>query len=267
MPLPQFLKDQYSSREGKAQAPQTQSMPQGDTIQSMSLLPPQAHESTRRRTDPEVLRSFGTAYGMSREDAEAQAVFKTKQEHERVLAEAAQSPYLGVDHIRRMEGTKTDPNTGRYVQFPDPAGYPVIGYGHLLSKEELASKQVKIGNDLVHFGEGLTKDQVEALLQQDTSFHTRHAKQVVEEAGSDWEKLPKQMQIVAQDLTYQVGPQGFRKYKPLLAAMREGDWNKARQHVKRSYIDPSTGKRVPDTRRTRHAQALIDDLLRQVNNK
>lgn len=52
-------------------------------------------------------------------------------------------------------------------QYLDSAGLPTIGVGHLLTPEERASKQIKIGTTTVSTTATLTDAQVNALLMQD----------------------------------------------------------------------------------------------------
>lgn len=51
--------------------------------------------------------------------------------------------------------------------YKDSAGLPTIGVGHLLTKSELASGQIFIGGKAVSYTQGLTREQVDALLSQD----------------------------------------------------------------------------------------------------
>lgn len=49
----------------------------------------------------------------------------------------------------------------------DSAGLPTIGCGHLLTKDELRSGKIKIGNEFVKYENGLTNLQIDQLLHQD----------------------------------------------------------------------------------------------------
>lgn len=66
----------------------------------------------------------------------------------------------GTDHLIKIEGVKK-------YQYLDSAGFPTIGVGHLLTKDEISSGKIHIGKDIVHYRNGLSDDQVEKLLIQD----------------------------------------------------------------------------------------------------
>ena len=50
--------------------------------------------------------------------------------------------------------------------YRDLAGLPTIGVGHLLTQDELYSGKIYINGEPVRYGEGLTEDQIIALLGQ-----------------------------------------------------------------------------------------------------
>jgi lysozyme len=51
--------------------------------------------------------------------------------------------------------------------YKDSAGLPTIGVGHLLTKSELSSGKITLNGVPVKYGNGLTEQQVTALLEQD----------------------------------------------------------------------------------------------------
>jgi len=51
--------------------------------------------------------------------------------------------------------------------YKDSAGLPTIGVGHLLTKSELSSGKIKIGNEIIKYEGGLTHEQIVNLLSQD----------------------------------------------------------------------------------------------------
>lgn len=51
--------------------------------------------------------------------------------------------------------------------YKDPVGLLTIGYGHLLTRSELASGKIVIGGESVCWRDGLTPDQANTLLRQD----------------------------------------------------------------------------------------------------
>lgn len=51
--------------------------------------------------------------------------------------------------------------------YKDSAGYPTIGVGHLLTKDELASGEIFINGQVVRYLHGITQEQAIDLLEQD----------------------------------------------------------------------------------------------------
>lgn len=62
--------------------------------------------------------------------------------------------------LKRLEGV-------RYGVYLDASGFPTIGVGHLLTQSERASGKIRIGRKPVEYADGLSQDDVEALLTQD----------------------------------------------------------------------------------------------------
>lgn len=104
----------------------------------------------------------------------------------------------------------------------DPVGLPTIGYGHLLTRSELSSGKVLIGGVNVRWCNGLTEEQVNLLLAQDT-----------EEAQAAIRKYidPEIMQNMNQaqydalvSFVFNVGSGAFRS-STLLKRIRAGDFD------------------------------------------
>lgn len=62
--------------------------------------------------------------------------------------------------LTMLEGSRRD-------VYNDPAGLPTIGVGHLLTPSERTSGKIYIDGEPVYYREGLTHEQVDALLAQD----------------------------------------------------------------------------------------------------
>lgn len=62
----------------------------------------------------------------------------------------------------------------------DVAGLPTIGVGHLLTKDELSSEQIMIGDKAIDYTGGLTEQQVYDLLGQDLARFERAVNDSVE---------------------------------------------------------------------------------------
>jgi lysozyme len=66
----------------------------------------------------------------------------------------------GIEILMESEGL-------RLKQYDDEADLQTIGIGHLLTRQELASGVICCGDDCLHFGDGITRDQAIALYQSD----------------------------------------------------------------------------------------------------
>ena len=66
----------------------------------------------------------------------------------------------GLQQLKQWEGFKPK-------MYKDAAGLPTIGVGHLLKKDELASSTITILGVPVKYADGLSEEQVTALLGQD----------------------------------------------------------------------------------------------------
>lgn len=61
----------------------------------------------------------------------------------------------------------------RLKVYRDVAGFPTIGIGHLLSRDEATSGKIRIRGEPVRYAEGLTEPQVLDLLAQDIERYER----------------------------------------------------------------------------------------------
>jgi len=66
----------------------------------------------------------------------------------------------GIKKLMEWEGVKSK-------IYPDTAGLPTIGVGHLLTKDELHSGKISILGKPVHYRDGLSEQQIRDLLKQD----------------------------------------------------------------------------------------------------
>lgn len=106
--------------------------------------------------------------------------------------------HLGEDHLISLEGMILE-------EYKDSAGYPTIGVGHLLTPSELASKKIKIGDELVDYTNGLTKLQVWQLLAKDVSW-------AVKAVNDDVHVPLNQNQFDSLvSFVFNTGAEGFRK--------------------------------------------------------
>jgi lysozyme len=68
----------------------------------------------------------------------------------------------------------------RSLAYRDAAGYLTIGVGHMLTKAELSSGKIVIGDDAVRWGDGLSDEQIGQLFQQDLEVYERAVDQAVD---------------------------------------------------------------------------------------
>jgi lysozyme len=66
----------------------------------------------------------------------------------------------GIRLLKDLEGSRAQ-------AYKDSAGLLTIGIGHLLTKDELSSGEILLGDTTVQWRQGLTDTQIESLLRQD----------------------------------------------------------------------------------------------------
>lgn len=137
--------------------------------------------------------------------------------HARKVSEA------GLDFIARHEGTRTE-------AYRDPAGYWTIGIGHLLTKDELHSGKLEIGEQVFRWREGITQAQAQTLLREDlaiaedcvyTQLGTKRA----------WYLSQNRFDALV-SLVFNIGCRAFQR-STLLRTLREGDYDGVPAQIKR----------------------------------
>jgi len=123
----------------------------------------------------------------------------------------------GLNFIAKWEGTGPI-RGGKFFVYKDVAGYPTIGHGHLLTRDELSSGKINIGNSIIRYYNGLTKNEVLGLLDQDSD--------IAENAVNKYTKVSlTQNQFNALvSFTFNVGTHAFRK-STLLKVLNRGLYN------------------------------------------
>lgn len=154
---------------------------------------------------------------------------------------------------------------GRYFPHASPeGGTDTIGFGHKLTQQEIDSKTITLSDGTaLDYSNGLAPDEAQRLMEDDFQ---QAASQVEQEwnkhHGSDvrFSNLPSKYQDTLASLAFNVGSlaRGNSWDWPKLArAMKEGDEETIRQEMMTSFVDPSSGERLPlRTRRDRLADAL-----------
>jgi len=150
----------------------------------------------------------------------------------------------GTVEVHRKEGNFRGPEGAeRFYLFTGPAGYPLIGYGHLITKEELESGI---------FRDGLSEDEAYELLRKDVQ---RAVDEAEEHFGKDgWAAMGQAQKDAIVDHFYVLGPgdgnrPGMKGYPRLTEALRAGDWETVAKEGMMNYKDPETGEMKPMPRR------------------
>lgn len=95
----------------------------------------------------------------------------------------------------------------RSYAYKDQVGFLTIGVGHLLTKGELMSGKIGIGDEVVKYRDGLTEDHIGRLLQQDLEVYEAVVRQSVMPI------LTQSQFDVLVSFTFNTGPGEFRNNK------------------------------------------------------
>ena len=110
--------------------------------------------------------------------------------------------------------------------YRDVAGLPTIGVGHLLTQDELSSGKIYIDGEPVRYGEGLTEDQIIALLGQDLE---RFENCVTDHVQVD---LTQNQFDALVSFAFNVGVTAFRN-STLLRRLNQGDYDEVPNQMRR----------------------------------
>ena len=146
------------------------------------------------------------------------------------------SPFV-YDFIETMEGVlPTQKKTGsyrrgRFFVYRDAAAHTTIGYGHKLTRQDIASGR---------FRNGLSDEEADALLKEDVRNAAKIAAAHFGERG--WSEMSQEQKDASIDHAYNLGAGGLKKFPRWSAALREGDWETVRKESKRHYRNSNTNK-------------------------
>ena len=104
-------------------------------------------------------------------------------------------------------------------------GTDTVAYGHKLTQSEVKSYSVKIGGTDVSLDEGITEEQAQTLFKQDWNKAGTGASKIIKE--SKLEALPRKAKSVIQEMVYQMGEEGVRKFKNTIKLLQKGEFDKA----------------------------------------
>ena len=107
---------------------------------------------------------------------------------------------------------------GKFWVYKDHLGFPTIGYGHLLTKNET-------------FKNGLTPTEADDLLAKDLQSKVLDAKSIYDQYKMD---LPEDAQRVLVEMVFQMGKQGVQKFKNTLSLLASKNYKAAANGMRNS---------------------------------
>ena len=136
-----------------------------------------------------------------------------------------------MESIISHEGSKTK-------VYKDTKGNPTVGVGYKLTgtnapqaKEDF--KELEIDYDAVLSGAAeLTPNQVDALTIKSVSRARAASSRIIK----NFESQPDSVKDVVTEMVFQLGPTGFKKFKKTIAAIEEGDYEKAADELEDSQV-------------------------------
>ena len=136
----------------------------------------------------------------------------------------------------------------RLKAYKDSAGLLTIGVGHLLTKSELSSGKININGESVKYGNGLTAEQADELLEQDvkTAETTVNNNVKVELNQHQFDALVS--------FTFNVGGGAF-KGSTLLKKLNNGQYDQVPAQLMR--WDKAGGKVVPGLKKRRESEVKL----------
>lgn len=136
--------------------------------------------------------------------------------------------------IRRHEGL-------RLTAYRDTAGKLTVGYGFNLDAG--AAKAIcavlKLDYEGIRNGAEITEADADAILDLQLGMVNAQAKTLF----ANFQAMPADVQAVAQDLIFNLGLNGFMKFRDTIASLKAGDWSAAADHLKDSLWYRQVGSR------------------------
>lgn len=129
-----------------------------------------------------------------------------------------------LNNIKTFEGTiQAQKRLGYYKNekfwtYKDHLGFPTIGYGHLIEKNE-------------NFKNGLTESEADVLLSKDINNKVLDAKSVYDQYKMD---LPEDAQRVLVEMIFQMGKAGVLKFKNTLTLLANKNYKAAANGMRNS---------------------------------
>lgn len=124
-------------------------------------------------------------------------------------------------------------DTGKWTPHSSlEGGTDTLGYGHKLTAAETKSGKVKIGDTLVDYRDGLTDEEVDALMTQDMEKAEKRL-----EGIRGYKDFPQKYKDILTNISFNIGRVNEKSWPKLFKAMRAGDDNTVRQEMVTSYKD------------------------------
>jgi GH24 family phage-related lysozyme (muramidase)/murein DD-endopeptidase MepM/ murein hydrolase activator NlpD len=121
----------------------------------------------------------------------------------------------------------TAPFEGRRPRvYTDTEGHPTVGIGFNLDRSNARALLTAVGADYDRVRAGtqsLTDRQIDTLFRQDIQSFTNSARGLV----SNFDSLPRMAQLVIVDMTFNLGVDGFSKFRKAIAAFERRDFRAA----------------------------------------
>ncbi|MDV0678305.1 glycoside hydrolase family protein [Citrobacter freundii] len=142
------------------------------------------------------------------------------------------------EKLIKYEGTKQYQShigtfrNGKFQVYKCSEGYNTVGYGHLVLQGE-------------NFMNGITEDEANTLLDKDIGIARTQVRTLGLDLPPDWEEF----MII---MVFQLGIGGVRKFKKMLAALKDKNWKEAIRQAKDSLWYKQTKNRVDE---------MVDDLI------
>ena len=142
------------------------------------------------------------------------------------------SPQVAQSHEKPLRSTKEYEGWRSHV-YKDTEGYDTIGYGHKLTKSEIASGKYR---------NGITREQGDKLYEED---HNRIADTLY--TKYPWVKdLPEEAKIATVDMAYNMGPAWLDKFPKARKALESGDYVETGKEIYGTKYYNQVGQRAKD---------------------
>ena len=131
-------------------------------------------------------------------------------------------------------------------------GSDTLAYGHKLTKAEVKSNTVQVGDDSIDLSDGLTEQQANELFEQDVE----KAKSSLSKSVRGFDSLDKKYQDVLVSIQFNTGDVSEDEWSNLLAGIRAEDDERVFEEMLTSFKDSKGDKKLLSDRRNSIAKSL-----------